>query len=144
MRRVKSPRNVGGTGVTGLQTNFSAYQRWVRTTHARSQYTSAAFELVGMENECHHDQHSDVRPLAIEKGLEHVEKVKEAILNFNNPCNMDKNDLVILPSGAYVQMISPLTFFRLRAKESVPKRNSLQIAFQRPVIGWDIWLFNVA
>ena len=40
-------------GVSGLLTNYQTYQRWVRTTHARSLYLEATFSLANKAHITH-------------------------------------------------------------------------------------------
>ena len=43
MRHARSRSS--GTGITGILTNHEAYHRWVRTTHARSEYVNSMLNL---------------------------------------------------------------------------------------------------
>ena len=40
----------GGAGASWLLTNYNAYQRWIRTTHARSLYLDATLHAAGIED----------------------------------------------------------------------------------------------
>lgn len=105
MRHAKSRSGSGtsSTGVSGLLTNFQAYQRWVRTTHVRSLYVEATLDMAGMVDGNYGQKHRDVRPTEIRKGERLVRKTKEAISSFLNPFDVDMKDkLVILSSGCVV------------------------------------------
>ena len=39
---------VGGVGVSGVLSNHKAYHRWVRTTHAHSQYVNTTLNMADM------------------------------------------------------------------------------------------------
>ena len=45
MKLAKSHGGSGGcgAGLTGILTNFNAYQRWVKTTHERAQYVDVTY-----------------------------------------------------------------------------------------------------
>ena len=92
-------RGGSGSGVTGLLTNYNAYQRWVCSTHARSQYLNATLQMVGLLPE-YTDKHKDARTADICKSETHVQKAKDAIESFMNPFDIEGSDVVILSSGA--------------------------------------------
>ena len=48
MKHAKS-KGGSGTGITGLTTNHAAVQRWVRSTHQRTQFLEATYEEVNMK-----------------------------------------------------------------------------------------------
>ena len=50
MRHAKSRGGPGtsGTGISGIATNFNAYQRWVRSCHERSKYAEATLNMADM------------------------------------------------------------------------------------------------
>lgn len=105
MRHAKSHGGAGscGAGVSGILTNYEAYQRWVRTTHARSLYVDATLSLVNMLDSADTTTHRSVRPSEIRKGEELVQKARDAICNFLNPFDVDNKDkLVIISSGCVV------------------------------------------
>ncbi|KAL5014823.1 hypothetical protein ScPMuIL_000962 [Solemya velum] len=99
MRHAKS-KGGAGSGITGLLTNISAYQRWVRSTHARSQYVNATFQMIGMVSDNTDDTHKDTRPTEIMKSVKRVKTTKDAVLSFMNPFDLDTQALVVLSSGA--------------------------------------------
>jgi hypothetical protein len=68
MRHAKSHGGAGGSGkgVSGLLTNYNSYQRWVRTTHARSQYVNATLNMADMLSDSSEGvKHRDVRPAEV-------------------------------------------------------------------------------
>ena len=88
MKHAKSHGGSGGcgAGLTGLLSNFSAYQRWVKTTHKRAQYVDVTRAKVGMESESHgRQQHKDLRQSEVKKSEKRVQKTKSVIQNFLNP-----------------------------------------------------------
>ena len=98
MRHAKS-RGSGGTGITGLLTNQEAYQRWVRTTHARSQFVNSMLNLADMQKSESHE-HRDMRPTEIARSQRHTARAIEAVQSFLNPFTVDTRDkLLILSSG---------------------------------------------
>ena len=102
MRHAKSHGGSAGSGITGLLTNLNAYQRWVRSTHARSQFAKVALQMMGERSSGTDNTHRDLRPTEVLRGTKHVKKAKEALLSFMNPFEVDTNDLVVLSSGATV------------------------------------------
>ena len=98
MRHAKS-RGGNGRGITGILTNQEAYQRWVRTTHTRSQFVNSMLNLADMQKSESHE-HRDLRPTEIVRSQRNTEKVIEAVQSFLNPFTVDTKDkLLILSSG---------------------------------------------
>ena len=92
-------RGSSGCGITGILTNQEAYQRWVRTTHARSQFIKSMLNLADMQQSDSHE-HRDIRPTEIVRSQRNTAKAIEAVQSFLNPFTVDTEDnLVILPSG---------------------------------------------
>ena len=102
MRHAKSHGGSAGSGVTGLLTNFNAYQRWARSTHARSQYVNVALQMVGERSNNLEGTHRDLRPTEVSRSNRHVMKAREAVKSFINPFDVQTDDLVVLSSGATV------------------------------------------
>lgn len=102
MRHAKS--RSGGVGVTGLLTNYNAYQRWVRTTHARSQYADVTFQMAGLKKEdSSKTKHRDLTDAEIRKSEKTVQQALAAFRCFTNPFDVEiKELLVVLSSGAVV------------------------------------------
>lgn len=102
MRHAKSHGGPGasGVGVSGLLTNYEAYQRWVRTTHARSLYVDSALNVAGMGNSTDTTKHRTLRITEIKKGEAIVQRARDAICNFINPFDVDtKEHLLNISSG---------------------------------------------
>ena len=98
MRHAKS-QGGSGTGLSGILTNPEAYQRWVRTTHARSKYVNSMLNMADMQQSSEND-HRDLRPSEINRSEKHTESAIEAIQSFLNPFAVDNQDkLYILSSG---------------------------------------------
>ena len=70
MRHAKSHGGAGTSeaGVSDVLTNYQAYLRWVRTTHARSLYLEATLSLANMADSSQSTTHRSVRPTEIKKG----------------------------------------------------------------------------
>ena len=106
MKHAKSHGGSGGcgAGLTGILTNFSAYQRWVKTTHERAQYVDVTRAKAGLETESYDGQHhKDLRPSEIKKSEKRVEQTKSAIQSFLNPFDVSDHDkLYCISSGAHV------------------------------------------
>jgi len=104
MRHAKSHGGAGGSsaGVSGILTNYDAYQRWVRTTHARSQYVNTTLSIADMSSgSTEGTKHRDVRPAEVLKSEKLVSRTQEAVESFLNPFSVDNKDqLLILSSGA--------------------------------------------
>ena len=98
MRHAKS-RGSSGAGMTGLLTNQEAYQRWVRTTHARSHYANSMFNMADMQQSVSYE-HRDLRPTEIARSQKNTSKALDAVQSFINPFTVDTKDkLLILSSG---------------------------------------------
>ena len=59
MRHAKSQRL--GTGLSGITMNYGAYQRWIRSANARSQYVNITLQMAGMINDDESKIHRDTR-----------------------------------------------------------------------------------
>ena len=92
----------GGTGLTGITTNYNAYQKWVRTLHQRTWYTNATFHMADMPTESNErDKHKDLRPSEIRRRGRNVKSTIGAIESFLNPFKTDNRDkLYCISSGA--------------------------------------------
>ena len=100
MRNAKS--RTGGIGLTGLLTNYSAYQHWVRTTHARSQYVNSTFHMAGMVKDDNNVKHRDVRDTERLRSEEYVQKTQQVICSFINPFDVDDRSTLAISSVAAV------------------------------------------
>lgn len=87
MRHVKSHGGAGtrAASVSGLLTNYQAYQRWVRTAHARSLYVDATLSLADMADSGEGTKHCSVRPTEMKKLELLVRNTTDAINNFLSP-----------------------------------------------------------
>ena len=103
MTHAKS-RGGSGAGITGISTNASAYQRWARTTHERSQYLAATNALAGLHSmQGEGVKHKDLRASEVEKSEVLVENVIDAVESFVNPFAIsERESLFNLSSGAKV------------------------------------------
>ncbi|MCG7882443.1 MAG: hypothetical protein JAY96_12745 [Candidatus Thiodiazotropha endolucinida] len=107
MKHAKSRSGAGGSGagVTGITSNYDAYQRWVRTTHERSKYVEATLDMADMlvgETESS-TWHRELRPAEVQKGDKEVCETKDAISGFINPFAIDdKSHLYCISSGVQV------------------------------------------
>lgn len=102
MRHAKSRSGAGagGVGVAGIMNKYDAYQRWVRTTHARSLYVDATLTFANMIDSSIGKKHRSLRHTEILKGEKLVQKAKETICSFLNPFDIsDEDKLVIISSG---------------------------------------------
>ena len=104
VKHAKSRGGSGGSaaGLTGLQTNYGAYQRWVLSSSERAKFLQATYRLADMSDEQHiGNQHRDVRSAEKRRSERQVSRAVEAISNFNNPFTIPNKDLVYcMSSGA--------------------------------------------
>ena len=61
------PSGGKGAGLFGLENNYNAYQRWVRTASERSKFVSKTLNMADMETIEQAAQHRDLRPSRIKK-----------------------------------------------------------------------------
>ena len=101
MKEAKSHGGASGAGITGIQRNYDAYQRWVRTRHERSKYLSATYALAGLSQD-HHKMHKDLRKSNVKKSHTMIDKTIDAINSFLNPFTIDETKLFCLSSGVPV------------------------------------------
>ena len=101
MRHAKS-HGGAGEGVSGILTNYQAYQRWVRTTHLRSLYVNATLCMADLGDTTSNEyRHRDLRPAEIMRSHRKLQKTKDAISSFLNPFSIEtKDQLIVLTSGA--------------------------------------------
>ncbi|KAK3084587.1 hypothetical protein FSP39_015968 [Pinctada imbricata] len=107
MRSCKSKPGANPVGITGLLTNYSAYQRWIRTASERSKYYEATLDMCGISD--HSDEskagsHRETSALEIKRGEAAVQRVMSAFEGFLNPFDVsDAGHLYILSSGSCVR-----------------------------------------
>ena len=59
-------------GLTGILTNFSAYQRWVKPTHERAQYVDVTYATADMKSDLQGGtKHKNLRKAEIKKSERH-------------------------------------------------------------------------
>ena len=106
MKHGKSKGGMGsgsGVGMGGILNNPSAYQRWMKTTHKRTQFKQMALGFVDMIAEESGTKHRDLRTSGILHSENDVLAVKRAIENFINPFNVgDDKKLYCISSGKAV------------------------------------------
>ncbi len=104
MKHSKAHGGASGIGLSGIVNNEAAYQRWVLTTHQRSQYVSALFALAGMQLDASNIRHKDLYKAEMKRSQEYVNKTMDAFNNFVNPFDstIDKERLYNISSGAAV------------------------------------------
>jgi hypothetical protein len=88
-------------GLSGLLSNYDAYQRWVRTVHERVQFVKGALAMVDiLAADSDAKKHRDLRRTEIERSEANVVKVAESIFGYN-PLEMEQKDkLYCISSGA--------------------------------------------
>ena len=70
MKHAKSHGGAGGSGagLSEILSNYPSYQRWVRTTHERSNYLRATFDMADMWSGTDHgSSHRDLRPAEVKR-----------------------------------------------------------------------------
>ena len=93
MKHSRSHGGAGGgsAGLSGLLSNYDAYQRWVRAAHERVQFVKGALAMVDMlADDSEAKTHRDMRRTEIERSEANVVKVAEAIVGFINPFEMEQ------------------------------------------------------
>ena len=88
-------------GLCGLNKNYAATQRWVRTTHERCKYLELTQTMADLnDSSLSFEKHKDLRPVEILKSELAVNATIDAIENFVNPFTIsDKDHLYSLSSG---------------------------------------------
>ena len=95
MKHSKSHGCAGGgsAGLSGLLSNYDAYQRWVRAANERVQFVKGALAMVDMlADDSDAKKHRELRRTEIERSEKNVVKVAEAIVGFINPFEMEQKD----------------------------------------------------
>ena len=103
MKHSKSHGGASGAGISGITRNNAAYQRWVLTTHERSQYLAATFAMADMHTYSS-DVHRDVSKAQIKRSQHYINITMEAFSNFLDPfdSSIDRSRLYNISSGAAV------------------------------------------
>ena len=96
-----------GAGLTGLQTNYGAYQRWTRSASERAKYLQATYSLADMVDDQYvGKEHRDNRNAEKRRSERHVSNTAQAIESFNNPFVIpDKDKVYCISSGALVSVV---------------------------------------
>lgn len=104
MKHSKSRGGSGssGAGLTGLQTNFNAYQRWAKSAKERAKFLLATYSLADLiDDHAQGNKHRDLRPAEKRRGEKQVTRTMAAITSFNNPFDIsDQETLYCISSGA--------------------------------------------
>ena len=120
MKHSKSHQSAGGSsaGLSGITTNYNAYQRWVRTAHERTKFTEETFEMVGIiPNSDKACSHKDLRQTEITNSEANVRKTISVIQSFVDPFSIDDTaNLYNIASGAPVPV--PVATDVLRAEQA--------------------------
>ena len=87
LRHAKSHGRAGTSEIRalGFFTNYEAYQRWARTTHARSLFLDATLSLADMTDSAENPTHRSTRPFEVKKNEENVQKARDAGVIFSTP-----------------------------------------------------------
>ena len=115
MRQSKSHGGASGAGISGITRNNAAYQRWVLTTHERSQYLAATFQIADMMPDSN-TAHRDLSKAEIKRNQMYVDKTVQAFCNFINPFDIDIDQSTYLPVLLFL-FISKQIFSMLRTEE---------------------------
>ena len=96
-----------GAGLTGLQTNYVAYQRWTRSASERAKYLQATYSLADMVDDQYvGKEHRDNRNAEKRRSERHVSNTAQAIESFNNPFVIpDKDKVYCISSGALASVV---------------------------------------
>ena len=103
---VKHTKSYGGSGgcgagLTGILTNFDAYQRWAKTTHERTQFLDVTYSKADMVPDSQgREHHKDLRQVEVKKSERCVLKAMDSITSFLNPFDVpDGVKLYCISSG---------------------------------------------
>ena len=116
MKQSKSRGRSGssGAGLTGLQTNYGAYQRWTRSASERAKYLQATYSLADMVDDQYvGKEHRDNRNAEKRRSERHVSKTVQTIESFNNPFVIpDKDNVYCISSGALASVVIEVDILR--------------------------------
>ena len=103
MKHAKSHGGSGGcgAGLTGIMSNFNAYQRWVKTTHERAQYVDVTYAKADMKADSQGcGRHKDLGRTEIQRSERRVSRTIDAINSFTSPFDVpDHEKLYCISSG---------------------------------------------
>ncbi len=77
--------------VSGVLNNHEAYQRWIRTTHARAQFVNTTLSMADMLKE-------DSVPAEILKSEKNIAMVHAAFGSYMSPFNVDDKERLVVSS----------------------------------------------
>ena len=104
MKHSKSHGGTGGcgAGLSGLATDYKAYQRWVKTAHERAQFVEVMLPTAEMLSEARCGRkHKVLQPVEVKKGEKLVNKTVDAVKSFLNPFHVsEETKLYCLSFGA--------------------------------------------
>jgi len=104
MKHSKSRGGSGasGAGLSGIQNNFEAYQRWTKTAKERAKFRQATYSLAGMADGADSGhEHRETHPADKYRSENQVVRTFAAIKSFNDPFSIaEKDTLYCLSSGA--------------------------------------------
>lgn len=116
MKQSKSRGGSGssGAGLTGLQTNYGAYQRWTRSASERAKYLQATYSMADMVDDQYvGKEHRDNRNAEKLRSERHVSKTVEAIQSFNDPFAIaDQDKVYCISSGAPASAVIEVDILR--------------------------------
>ena len=116
MKQSKSRGGSGssGAGLTGLQTNYSAYQRWTRSASERVKYLQAIYSLADMVDDQYVGKElRDNRNAEKRRSERHVSRTVQAIESFNNQFVIpDKDKVYCISSGALASVVIEVDILR--------------------------------
>ena len=93
---MKHSKSHGGTsgccaGLSGLVTDYKAYQRWVKTAHEKAQFVEVMLSTADMLSEARGGRkHKDLRPEEVKKEEKLVNKTVDAVKSFLNPFHVSE------------------------------------------------------
>ena len=104
MKHSKSHGGTGGcgAGLSGLVTDYKAYQRWVKTAHERAQFVEVMLSTADMLSEARDGRkHKDLCSAEVKKVEKLVNKTVDAVKSFINSFDVPEDaKLYCLSSGA--------------------------------------------
>ena len=102
MHFCKAKAGANPVGITGLLTNYAAYQQWIRTSSERAKYFRATLDMCGLlgNEDMHTSYHPETRAREIYRSEQAVQRAITALEGFLNPFEApDKEHLLIISSG---------------------------------------------
>ena len=129
-----------GFGLGGILNNPSAYQRWIKTVHKRTQFKQMALGLVDMITDESGTKHKDLRTSGILHSENDVVALKKAIESFINPFNLDDDSKVYcislgkpVPEDIQKDILSSEETGRLAREKFIKERLVAKKEFSNPI-----------